>query len=101
MLWSGFGHAKTRSRKGIDPQMSQMHADLDGGALLERLAREFAIYVGDVFEGLSRLPDASVQCCVTSPPYWGLRDYGVEGQIGLEASLDAFRDVSGAACGRA
>ncbi len=41
----------------------------------------------DVLRGL---PDASVSCCVTSPPYFGLRDYGVEGQIGLESSPDAF-----------
>lgn len=38
----------------------------------------------DVLEGLSKLPDESVHCVVTSPPYWGLRDYGVAGQIGLE-----------------
>jgi DNA modification methylase len=36
------------------------------------------------------LPDASVHCCVTSPPYWGLRDYGHEGQIGLESTPDAY-----------
>lgn len=36
------------------------------------------------------LADGSVHCVVTSPPYWGLRDYGVEGQIGLEESPDAF-----------
>ena len=36
------------------------------------------------------LADSSVQCVVTSPPYWGLRDYGVEGQLGLEATPDAF-----------
>lgn len=40
----------------------------------------------DVFEGLARLEDESVQCVVTSPPYWHQRDYGVEGQIGLEES---------------
>jgi site-specific DNA-methyltransferase (cytosine-N4-specific) len=45
---------------------------------------------GDVCEVLSRLPDASVQCIVTSPPYWGLRDYGVHGQIGLEPTLAAY-----------
>ena len=37
------------------------------------------------------LRDESVQCVVTSPPYWGLRDYGVEGQFGLEATLAACR----------
>ena len=44
----------------------------------------------DVMDGLRQLPDDSVHCVVTSPPYWGLRDYGVEGQIGLEPTLDAF-----------
>ncbi len=44
------------------------------------------IIPGDVLAGLATLPDASVHCCVTSPPYWGLRDYGHEGQIGLEAT---------------
>jgi DNA modification methylase len=45
---------------------------------------------GDALEMLRTLPDKSVQCCVTSPPYWGLRDYGVAGQIGLEATPEIF-----------
>ena len=45
---------------------------------------------GDVFDCLRSLPDACVQCVVTSPPYWGLRDYGVEGQIGLEPTPEAY-----------
>ena len=36
------------------------------------------------------MPDGSVDCCVTSPPYWGLRDYGADGQIGLEPTVEAF-----------
>ena len=48
------------------------------------------LYVGDVRDVLASLPEASVQTCVTSPPYWGLRDYGVDGQIGLEESPEAF-----------
>lgn len=48
------------------------------------------ILVGDVMDGLRSLPDGSVHCAVTSPPYWGLRDYGVEGQIGLERTPDEF-----------
>lgn len=48
------------------------------------------ILVGDVRERLRELPDASVQCCVTSPPYWGLRDYGHDGQIGLEQTPDEY-----------
>ena len=39
---------------------------------------------GDALARLREMPDESVHCCVTSPPYFGLRDYGVEGQIGLE-----------------
>src|SRR5271157_4018009 len=42
------------------------------------------LYCGDSLKILRRLADCSVQCCVTSPPYWGLRDYGVAGQLGLE-----------------
>ena len=48
------------------------------------------IIQGDCIEGLRTLPDASVNCCVTSPPYWGLRDYGHDGQIGLEATPEAY-----------
>lgn len=48
------------------------------------------ILIGDCRDVLRRLPDASVQCCVTSPPYFNLRDYGVAGQIGLEPTPDAF-----------
>lgn len=40
----------------------------------------------DVLDGLERLPEKSARCCVTSPPYYGLRDYGHDGQIGLEAT---------------
>lgn len=42
------------------------------------------LYVGDCIESLRLMPDQSVNCCVTSPPYFGLRDYGMDGQIGLE-----------------
>ena len=48
------------------------------------------ILIGDVRDRLKELPDASVHCCVTSPPYFGLRDYGVAGQIGLEPTPEAF-----------
>jgi DNA modification methylase len=42
---------------------------------------------GDCREVLARLPPDSVHCVVTSPPYWGLRDYGVAGQLGLEPTI--------------
>lgn len=48
------------------------------------------IYQKNVREGLGELPDRSIQCCVTSPPYYGLRDYGMEGQIGLENTPEKY-----------
>jgi len=45
---------------------------------------------GDCIEMMKTLPDQSVNCCVTSPPYFGLRDYGHDGQIGLEETPEAF-----------
>jgi DNA modification methylase len=47
-------------------------------------------HVGDCLDVLKTLPDCSVQMCVTSPPYFGLRDYQVDGQIGLEQSPDEY-----------
>ena len=62
---------------------------------------EFRIIEGDCLSALARLPEQSVQTCVTSPPYWGLRDYGSEGQLGLEPTpeeyvanmVEVFREV--------
>ena len=48
------------------------------------------IWLGDAIDGLRAMPDGLAQTCVTSPPYWGLRDYGEDGQIGQEDSPDAF-----------
>jgi DNA modification methylase len=45
------------------------------------------LHVGDCLDMLSGMEPDSVDCVVTSPPYWGLRDYGVDGQIGLEPTL--------------
>ena len=61
----------------------------------------YQLLKGDCIEVLRGLEDESVQCVVTSPPYYGLRDYGVVGQIGLEQSpeeyvskmIDVFREV--------
>ena len=59
------------------------------------------IYQGDSLEVLKTFPDEIVDCVVTSPPYWGLRDYGTEGQLGLEKTpeeyvekmVEVFREV--------
>lgn len=61
----------------------------------------YELHVGDCIESMKGMPERSVNCCVTSPPYFGLRDYGVDGQIGLEESpepfiqklVEAFREV--------
>jgi DNA modification methylase len=48
------------------------------------------IICGDAYEVLKQLPPGSVNCVVTSPPYWALRDYGVDGQLGLEANFRQY-----------
>lgn len=63
--------------------------------------RRWCVPVGDCRAVLASIPDGSARCCVTSPPYWGLRDYGIDGQLGLEATpeqyvanmVDVFREV--------
>jgi DNA modification methylase len=52
-----------------------------------------AVHIGDALTVLRTMPAASVHTCITSPPYWGLRDYGAEGQIGLEPSLAGWLEV--------
>jgi DNA modification methylase len=50
------------------------------------------IIQSDCLDGLRTLADGSIHCCETSPPYWGLRDYGRDGQIGLEDTPEAYVD---------
>ena len=64
-----------------------------GGAEDIKQSKDVTILVGDVREQLKTLADDSIDCVVTSPPYWGLRDYGVEGQLGLEPTLDVHLRV--------
>lgn len=54
------------------------------------MASDHRIIFGDALEVLRRLDAESVDCCVTSPPYFNLRDYHVPGQIGLEATIDEY-----------
>lgn len=56
----------------------------------EMLMNESMILTGDALEQLKDMPDNFIDCCVTSPPYYGLRDYGVLGQIGLEATPQEY-----------
>lgn len=48
------------------------------------------VLIGDCIESMRLMQDKSVHCCVTSPPYYALRDYGVDGQIGLEQTPEQF-----------
>lgn len=65
------------------------------------ISKEYDLYIGDCIEIMKSMEDGSINCCVTSPPYFGLRDYGVEGQIGLENTpeeyieklINVFREV--------
>lgn len=50
------------------------------------------VICGDALESLRQLPDESIQCSVTSPAYWGLRDYGVPGQLGIEKTPEEYTD---------
>jgi DNA modification methylase len=54
------------------------------------LVLEASILVGDAVARLRELPDGVARTCVTSPPYWGLRDYGNDGQLGLEGTPQEF-----------
>lgn len=93
--WRSYAEIQRTERKG----------SVALGALFESLqakaVRVSEILMGDVRDVLPTLESESVQMCVTSPPYWGLRDYGVDGQLGLEATpeeyvanmVDVFREV--------
>jgi site-specific DNA-methyltransferase (cytosine-N4-specific) len=53
-------------------------------------ASGITLFHGHVLDVLRSLPDESVNCCITSPPYWGLRDYGCAGQLGLESTPEEY-----------
>lgn len=48
------------------------------------------LFVGEVRESLKQIDDETFETCITSPPYWGLRDYGIEGQIGGEWTVEEY-----------
>jgi DNA modification methylase len=78
------------------PRFTEENSDDSRGQALN-----FDIHQGDALDVLRGMPDASVHCCITSPPYWGLRDYGMKGQLGLERTpaeyvekmVEVFREV--------
>lgn len=76
------------------------HADMHDGAQIIIEPREWhgttlsmqqwSVYQGDATTTLAKLPNESIHCAVTSPPYFWLRDYGVDGQIGLEDTVAGY-----------
>lgn len=79
----------TRSRYTI-PAGDRVNFVAELTASYEHGLAESTVLLGDSAVMLDRLPASFFRCCVTSPPYWGLRDYGADGQIGAEESLDEF-----------
>lgn len=55
--------------------------------------KEWQVYNGDALEVLNNFPDETFDCVITSPPYFWLRDYGTEGQIGQEETVDGYVDA--------
>jgi site-specific DNA-methyltransferase (cytosine-N4-specific) len=97
--------ARMRSCSGVTPpdrSADPPHAgpaaaaSVRSGAMEQRAAEgperlgEGRILQADARSGLAALEDESVQAVVTSPPYWGLRDYGIPGQIGAEPTVDEY-----------
>ena len=60
--------------------------------LIDQRFDDSQIVLGDSLQELPKLPAGQFRCCVTSPPYWGLRDYDVDGQIGAEEDLFTYID---------
>jgi len=58
--------------------------------LTENTRNRCDLHVGDARHILGQMPDGHFDCIVTSPPYWGLRDYGVKDQIGAETTVDEY-----------
>jgi site-specific DNA-methyltransferase (cytosine-N4-specific) len=71
-------------------QYMRAHQGSSNNSHLEVPEQSCTIIIGDALEELSKFPENFFQCCVTSPPYWGLRDYGIEGQIGAEMLLNDY-----------
>jgi site-specific DNA-methyltransferase (cytosine-N4-specific) len=69
---------------------SDVSSSADWRAVLDAKSTDSALVVGDARAALAAVPDETFQTTITSPPYWSLRDYGIDGQIGMEESLDDY-----------
>jgi len=63
---------------------------ISGDKILKSVIEKSAIIQGSAEDVLATLPDNHFQTCITSPPYWGLRDYGISDQIGAEKTIDEY-----------
>lgn len=81
---------KPAREKRIAPITGEEREQKDKGYDMNAEEITNKIIQGDVLEVLKTLPDEIIDCCITSPPYWGLRDYGVDGQIGLERTPEEY-----------
>jgi DNA modification methylase len=80
----------TISHGGCSPNREQPEIEAREWYGVSQGGQQWSIYQGDAVANLSKLPEESIHCVVTSPPYFWLRDYGVEGQIGLEETVDGY-----------
>lgn len=69
----------------FDNESAELKSQLE-----KKMTNGCELLVGDARKLLLQIPDGHFNCIVTSPPYWGLRDYGVEGQIGAETTVDNY-----------
>jgi site-specific DNA-methyltransferase (cytosine-N4-specific) len=76
-----WGRVRVEKGNSIGPDFAQ---------ILKKRSSDSVLIVGDTKSALAKIPDRVFQCCVTSPPYWSLRNYHIEGQIGLEPSLTDY-----------
>ena len=78
---------KGRRHERLEAEEAEGRGEAEGR---ERMLEVDMVHCGDCLEQLEKLPSNSVDCCVTSPPYFGLRDYGCDGQIGMEETPEAY-----------
>ncbi len=82
--------SNTAKQHHATPQSPARKPKEQAGRLHLEYPTKTNLLVGDARQLLKTLPDETFRCCVTSPPYWGLRDYGVGEQIGAEMKVEDF-----------
>src|SRR5262245_45987261 len=76
-----WGRVRVEQEESFSPELANS---------LKKRTSNSVLLIGAARRALARMPDEVFQCCVTSPPYWSLRNYHIEGQIGLEPSLNDY-----------